>query len=102
MISLLKNHIANTEHDQALFEDQASQDEEAQLIHLIYHFAGKKDEWFNLLLSLSNCISIYESLPDSHPYQGVSEPLLSHSRNVIKISGRLNDEAYTLLNNNTL
>jgi pimeloyl-ACP methyl ester carboxylesterase/DNA-binding CsgD family transcriptional regulator len=102
MISLLKNHVAQTEHGQALFEDQVSQAEEAQLIHSIYRFAGKKDEWFNLLLSLSNCISIYESLPDGHTYQGVSERLLSHLKNAIKISGRLNAGAFTLLNNNTL
>ncbi len=100
MISLLKNHVATEDH--SLLEDQSSQAEEAQLIHLIYRFAGKKDEWFNLLLSLSNCISIYESLPDGHPYQGVSERLLSHLKNAIKISGRLNSGAYTLLNNSTL
>lgn len=102
MISLLKNHTAQTEYDQTLFEDNTHQADEAQLIHLIYRFAGKKDEWFNLLLSLSNCISIYESLPDGHPYQGISERLLSHLKNAIKISGRLNVGAYTLLNNSTL
>tara|TARA_R110001592_G_scaffold177076_2_gene417222 strand:+ start:18516 stop:20453 length:1938 start_codon:yes stop_codon:yes gene_type:complete len=100
MISLLKNHV--TQDDHSLLEDQTREAEEAQLVHLIYRFAGKKDEWFNLLLSLSNCISIYESLPEGHPYQGVSERLLSHLKNAIKISGRLNAGAYTLLNNNTL
>lgn len=102
MISLLKNNISEEKHGVEQLEDQATQADEAHLIHLIYRFAGKKDEWFNLLLSLSNCISIYESLPEGHPYQGVSERLLSHLKNAIKISGRLNSGAYTLLNNNAL
>lgn len=102
MISLLKNNITQDSQGFDLLEDQTAQTDEAQLIHLIYRFAGKKDEWFNLLLSLSNCISIYESLPDGHPYQGLSKRLLSHLKNAIKISGRLNTGAYTLLNSNTL
>jgi pimeloyl-ACP methyl ester carboxylesterase/DNA-binding CsgD family transcriptional regulator len=102
MISLLKNNITQDRQNVDLFEDQIAQADEAHLVHLIYRFAGKKDEWFNLLLSLSNCISIYESLPEGHPYQGVSERLLVHLKNAIKISGRLNAGAYTLLNNNTL
>ena len=102
MISLLKNNISDDKQNVDFLEDQAAQADEAHLIHLIYRFAGKKDEWFNLLLSLSNCISIYESLPEGHPYQGVSERLLTHLKNAIKISGRLNSGAYTLLNNNAL
>lgn len=102
MISLLKNYITEDHQRFHDFEHQATQADEAQLIQLIYRFAGKKDEWFNLLLSLSNCIAIYDSLPQGHPYQGVSQRLLSHLKNAIKISGRLNSSAYTLLNNQTL
>jgi len=67
--------------------------DEAQLIKLIYRFANKKDEWFNLLLSLSNCISISESLPADHPYQDISDRLLAHLKNAIKISTRLSSNS---------
>ena len=100
MITMLKNNInASTT---ANFVSAQEQEDEANLIHLIYRFAGKKDEWFNLLLSLSKCIAINQSLPAGHPYQGLSERLLSHLKNAIKISGRLNSGTYTLLNNNNL
>ncbi len=98
MISMLKNNI----DIHAELETSEDQLDETNLIHLIYRFAGKKDEWFNLLLSLSKCIAIYQSLPEGHPYQGMSERLLSHLKNAIKISGRLNTGSYTLLNSNTL
>lgn len=102
MISLLKNHI-NTGNDlNPDFDAPLQRADEANIINLIYRFAGKKDEWFNLLLSLSRCISIYRSLPDGHPYQGMSERLLSHLKNAIKISCRLNSGAYTLLNSQAL
>jgi pimeloyl-ACP methyl ester carboxylesterase/DNA-binding CsgD family transcriptional regulator len=100
MISMLKNNVTTT--DTSHIESAQDQADEANLIHLIYRFAGKKDEWFNLLLSLSKCIAINESLPPGHPYQGMSERLLTHLKNAIKISGRLNSGAYTLLNNNIL
>lgn len=102
MISLLKNNISNSSSVWDNFEDKQAQDDEAHLVHLIYRFAGKKDEWFNLLLSLSNCISIYESLPDGHPYQGVSKRILSHLKNAIKISTRINAGTNTLLNSHAL
>ena len=66
---------------------------EEQLINLIYRFANKQDEWFNLLLSLSNCISISGSLPANHPYHDISQRVLSHLRNAIKISAKLNTSA---------
>lgn len=100
MISMLKNNINGA--SAPTLESAQDQADEANLIHLIYRFAGKKDEWFNLLLSLSKCIAINQSLPDGHPYQGMSERLLSHLKNAIKISGRLNSGPYTLLNNNVL
>ena len=64
--------------------------DEDQLVRLIYRFANKKDEWFNLLLSLSNCISVSDSLPADHPYQEISGRLLAHLKNAIKISAQLN------------
>jgi len=63
--------------------------DEAQLVQLIYRFANKKEEWFNLLLSLSNCIAISDSLPADHPYQDISGRLLAHLKNGIKISTQL-------------
>mgnify|MGYP003856446439 CR=1 FL=1 len=84
-----------------LMDDTA---DEAQLIQLIYRFANKKEEWFNLLLSLSNCISVSESLPADHPYQDISERLIAHLKNAIKISTRLSTsskhvKAESVLNN---
>ncbi|MFV1871854.1 MAG: alpha/beta fold hydrolase [Oleiphilus sp.] len=102
MISLLKNYSTIDQQDTTGFEDQSILKDEENLVQLIYRFAGKKDEWFNLLLSLSNCIAINDTLPDGHPYQGISHRLLSHLKNAIKISGRLNAGSYTLLNNKTL
>jgi len=85
MISLLENG-----HQHVGSNDLSDED---QLINLIYSFANKKDEWFNLLLSLSNCISLSQSLPKDHPYQDISERLLAHLKNAIKISTRLNSSA---------
>jgi len=84
-----------------LMDDTA---DEAQLIQLIYRFASKKDEWFNLLLSLSNCIAVSETLPADHPYQDISERLIAHLKNAIKISTRLSTsskhvKAESVLNN---
>jgi len=84
-----------------LMDDAA---DEAQLIQLIYRFASKKEEWFNLLLSLSNCISVSETLPADHPYQDISERLIVHLKNAIKISTRLSTsskhvKAESVLNN---
>jgi len=84
-----------------LMDDTA---DEAQLIQLIYRFANKKDEWFNLLLSLSNCISVSDSLPADHPYQDLSNRLIAHLKNAIKISTRLSTsskhvKAESVLNN---
>jgi len=67
--------------------------DEAQLIQIIYRFASKKEEWFNLLLSLSNCISVSETLPADHPYQDMSERLIEHLKNAIKISTRLSSSS---------
>jgi pimeloyl-ACP methyl ester carboxylesterase/DNA-binding CsgD family transcriptional regulator len=80
-----KTHSLNT-----LINDTA---EEAQLIQLIYRFATKKEEWFNLLLSLSNCISVSEALPANHPYQDISVRLIAHLKNAIKISTRLSSSS---------
>jgi pimeloyl-ACP methyl ester carboxylesterase/DNA-binding CsgD family transcriptional regulator len=78
--------------------------EEAELIQLIYRFSSKKEEWFNLLLSLSNCISVSEGLPADHPYQDISGRLIAHLKNAIKISTRLSTsskhlKAESVLNN---
>ena len=73
-----------------LMDDTA---DEAQLIQIIYRFASKKEEWFNLLLSLSNCISVSETLPADHPYQDMSERLIEHLKNAIKISTRLSSSS---------
>lgn len=81
MINLLENGIVNT--------TEVSLEEE-ELISLIYRFASKKDEWFNLLLSLSNCISLTEGLNESHPYKDLATRIMAHLKNAIKISSQLN------------
>ena len=56
MISMLKNNINSATAPE--LESAQEQADEANLIHWIYRFAGKKDEWLNLLLSLSKCTPI--------------------------------------------
>jgi pimeloyl-ACP methyl ester carboxylesterase/DNA-binding CsgD family transcriptional regulator len=89
MISLLEKSQTSTPFSPSQLESENFSDEEL-LINLIYRFANKKDEWFNLLLSLSNCISLADSLPKDHPYQNISDRLLIHLKNAIKISTKLN------------
>jgi len=85
MIGLLDNGQTANKHD--------AYSDEAQLVSSIYRFASKKDEWFNLLLGLSNCISISDTLPSDHPYQDISERILAHLKNALTISTRLNYSA---------
>ena len=98
MIVLLTLTIKNLKNDSSpsfnnLLESNA---DEAELVQLIYRFSSKKDEWFNLLLSLSNCISISETLPSDHPYQDLSERLIAHLKNAIKISSRLSSSSQNI------
>ena len=86
-------------YQHGLIEPQASTFElsaeftEAHLVEQIYRFASQQEEWFNLLLGLSQCISTLYALPEQHPYKDVAERLLAHFRNAIKISTRLNQGA---------
>jgi len=85
MIGLLENGQISDKQDAYTDEDQ--------LVSSIYRFASKKDEWFNILLGLSNCISISDTLPADHPYQDISERILAHLKNALQISARLNHSA---------
>lgn len=82
MINLLENYATAPAESYGLEEDE--------LISNIYRFAGKKDEWFNLLLSLSNCISVAETLPMNHPSKDISTRVMKHLKTAIKISAQLN------------
>jgi len=95
MIELLTlaNNTLESETSPSLNNLMNDTADEAQLIQIIYRFASKKEEWFNLLLSLSNCISVSETLPADHPYQEMSERLIAHLKNAIKISTRLSSSS---------
>ncbi|PID45129.1 MAG: hypothetical protein CSB48_00055 [Proteobacteria bacterium] len=64
-------------------------DSEARLISVIYSLANRQNEWFNLILGLSNCISMANALPDSHPLKNMSERLAIHFRNAVSITHQL-------------
>lgn len=104
MIERLNSTQENADDDatRSLDDLMNSTANEAQLIKLIYRFANKKDEWFNLLLSLSNCISVSETLPDDHPYQDISGRLIAHLKNAIKISSRLSASSKHLKSDSAL
>jgi len=92
MLDLLNDTNRNVLTQSEASNKKFSADEE-QLVQLIYRFASKQDEWFNLLLSLSNCISIAGSFPTDHPYQEISGRVLSHLKNAMRISSRLSASA---------
>ncbi|PJF39648.1 MAG: hypothetical protein CUN55_13865, partial [Phototrophicales bacterium] len=79
------NTVLNTED--LLTSNHTSEEEQA--VNLIYRFATQKDEWFNLLLSLSNCLEISDTLPASHPYKDSASRLLTHLRSALRISLQL-------------
>lgn len=94
MINLLENNAPLAIETFSLEEDE--------LISLIYRFASKKDEWFNLLLSLSNCISISENLPHEHPFRDVSLRVMKHLKTAIKISAQLSSQEHPLQTESSL
>ena len=83
MISLLENGQSQPSLPVENYTD------EDHLVSLIYRFASKKDEWFNLLLSLSNCLSVSDKFPENHPYKDLSNRLLEHLKTALKISSQL-------------
>lgn len=100
MIGLLNQNVSKSE---ALVSDlESAIKAEDQLIEVIYRFAREKDEWFNLLLGLSNCIAVADTLPRDHPYQQVATRIQQHLKTALSISVQLSVGSVEDLQSETL
>lgn len=64
------------------------------LVSLIYRFASRREEYANLLLALSNCITTYYGQSDGELTDVLEETVLPHFRNAVQICHALSETTH--------